>query len=58
MGKRNDPARKGEAVECLLAGDIHGHTATRLRAQFLNTRFGLSVPRALLLSALAWEARP
>lgn len=56
MPNQNDPAQKGEAAMCQLPGDTRSHTASRLRAQLLNRRFGLSASRADLVSALAWGA--
>ena len=54
MQNRNDPARRGEAVECLLAGDIYGHTTSSLRAKVLASRFSLPPCRASLIAGLAW----
>lgn len=53
MRKANDPAREGEAVECLLAGDIHGHIISRARVQFFARR-GISQHRANLIGPLCF----
>ena len=56
MLKTNDPAHKGEAVVCLLAGDNDGLSSSIIRLQRLS-RFGLFGRRAALIAALAWEVR-
>ncbi|MES3054600.1 hypothetical protein O6V14_03045 [Sphingomonas faeni] len=51
---QNDPARKGEAVECLLAGDIDGYSSRPLQLQTLQSRFALPIYRAAIVAELAW----
>ena len=39
MMKANDPAHKGEAVECQLGGDVHGNSINaRVRKPILGVR--------------------
>lgn len=55
MPNRNDPARRGEAVECLLPGDVHGYSIGALRPEVLTVRFHLCLRRASLIASFAWE---
>jgi hypothetical protein len=61
MLNANDPARQGEAVDCLLAGDNHGHSIVAATVQFdrvatfsqlLIGRLGLQPQRARLVAQL------
>lgn len=55
MLNQNDPARKGEAVECFLAGCSDGYIASGIRTEVLTARYHLQPRRAALLAGLAWE---
>lgn len=51
--KRNAPAREGEGVGCLLAGDTDANSTDRARLQYLSRR-GLPPIRAALLAPFAF----
>jgi len=53
MPNQNDPARKGEAVECRLDRDIHSLTTAAVRHQHLS-RFGIPPEIAALVASLAF----
>lgn len=57
MLNQNDPARRGEAVECLLAGDSDGYNTAAFRVQLPHTRTqpGPIILRHLGEPSLAWE---
>lgn len=57
MQNQNAPAREGEGVVCLLAGDIDVFSTTTVRLQHL-TRIGFPAHRAALIAPMAFgEAR-
>lgn len=53
MEKPNDPARRGEAEECQLGGDIYGLNTFPVRVQFFQRR-GIDNRRAKLLAPLCF----
>jgi hypothetical protein len=55
MRQQNDPAHRGEAVECLRAGDMDGSSKNTVRTQFLRGRHGVPNRLAGLLAPLVWE---
>ena len=57
MLNRNDPALRGEAVECLRAGDSDGYSIATHRFQLPHTRTqpGPIILRHLGEPSLVWE---
>lgn len=56
MTNQNDPARKGEAVVCLLGGDTDGFSIRTARVQLLHSRYGIPSQRCGLIANLVWGA--
>ena len=54
MPNQNDPAHKGEAVDCIRGGCNDGYITGALRAEVLMSRYHLNPSRALVVAALAW----